>query len=120
MDITLIIRVAFAVVIGGVLIMQARQMTSQPNRRRAFYFGAAALACFTVFNVSIGMNASFGAFQQITAVVGVALFVAAAVSLVLALRAGETSADRQRMAEEIQAFSKKREQTKEKEEHRKE
>ncbi len=120
MDLSLIIRIAFAIVIGGVLVMQARQMTSQPNRRRAFYLGAAALACFTVFNVSIGIGASFGAFQQITAVLGVALFVAAAISLVFALRAGETSADRQRMAEEIQAFSKQRQQAKEKEEKRKE
>lgn len=110
MELSLIIRVAIAILIGGVLIMQARQMTGQPNRRRAFYLGAAALACFTVFNIGLGMGTGFGPMQQITAAAGVALFVASAVSLVLALRAGETAADRKRMAAELQAFSKEREQ----------
>jgi putative exporter of polyketide antibiotics len=114
MDSTMIIRVIIAVAIGIVLVMQAQRMQNQPNRKRAFQLGAAALGCFTIFNAGIGMGMEFGAFQQLIAIVGVLLFVASAISLVLALRAGETNADRQRMQDEMRAFAKDREGASEK------
>jgi hypothetical protein len=110
MDTGILIRVLFALAVAAALFVQARKLSGQPNRRRAFQLGAAAFVCFAVFNGSLGVTADFGALQQAVALAGMGLFVASAVSLVLSLRSGERAADAQRATAEAQAFREEREQ----------
>jgi hypothetical protein len=109
-DIVMVGRVVIALVIAATLLFQARNLSGQPNRRRAFQFGAAALFCFAAFNLSIGAQLEFGALQQLTALAGIALFVGAAISLLLSLRSGERRADRDRALAEASAYRAEREQ----------
>jgi hypothetical protein len=108
MDLMFIVRTLIALLIVFILFYQARKLVGQPNRKRAFMLGAVALLCFTFFNVSISMSLEFGLLQQLTAVAGMALFIGAAISLVLSLRSGEHRADHARAAAQAQAFTQER------------
>jgi hypothetical protein len=108
-DTTILVRILIAGVVAIVLIRMAQRMQNQPNRRRSFRLGAAALACFTVFNAGLAMGTGFSVLQQVVGVVGFGLFIASAASLVLAFRAGETRAAREQAQAELRAFTKKRE-----------
>jgi drug/metabolite transporter (DMT)-like permease len=108
MDLMFIVRTLIALLIVFILFYQARRLVGQPNRKRAFMLGAVALLCFTFFNVSISMSLEFGVLQQLTAVAGMALFIGAAVSLVLSLRSGEHRADHARAAAQAQAYTQER------------
>jgi hypothetical protein len=105
----LLARIGIAVVLAAVLAAQARRLSGQPHRRRAFYLGAAALACFAAFNATLALAASAGAVQSALALAGVALFVGAAASLALSLTSGERAGDRGRIVAEAQAFRAERE-----------
>jgi drug/metabolite transporter (DMT)-like permease len=114
MDTTILVRILIAIVFGVALIVLAQRMQNQPNRKRSFQLGAAALACFTVFNAGLGMGVGFSTLQQVVGVVGFGLFIASAASLVLAFRTGETRAAREKARAELQAFTKQREAENEK------
>lgn len=103
-----IIRLAIAVLIIFVLFYQARQLVNQPNRKRAFLLGAAALLCFTIFNVSIGLNIELGPIQQLLALAGVLLFIGVGISMVLSMRNGEHRAASASASAQAQAYAEQR------------
>jgi hypothetical protein len=109
MGTALIARIGIAVVLAAVLAAQARRLTGQPHRRRAFLMGAGALLCFAGFIVTLGAGGGSGALQGAMAIAGMALFVGAALSLVLSLRSGERAGDHARISAAAQAYRAKRE-----------
>ena len=105
----LIARIVIGVVLAVILISQARRLTGQPHRRRAFWLGAAALLCFTVFNVTLGMVGTVTPVVSLIGIAGVALFFGAAMSLIFSLRSGERSRDHAQITSAAQAFHNQRE-----------
>jgi hypothetical protein len=105
----LIARIGIAIVLAAALAAQARKLSGQPHRRRAFYLGAAALGCFAAFNATLAVAASASTVQAVLAFGGVALFVGAAISLALSLTSGERAGDRGRIVAQAQAFRAERE-----------
>jgi drug/metabolite transporter (DMT)-like permease len=103
-----LVRALVALLLGAFLIFQARGAAAQPQRRRAFWLGAAALLMLAAYNGSLMLNATPGPIQTGLAIAGVALFVGAIVSLVLSFRSGELQGERERIATAAREYRERR------------
>jgi drug/metabolite transporter (DMT)-like permease len=103
-----LIRVLVALLLGAFLIYQARGAAAQPQRRRAFWLGAAALLMLAAYNGSLMLNATPGPIQTGLAIAGMALFLGAIVSLFLSFRSGELQGERERIATAAREFRERR------------
>ncbi|HEX9439539.1 MAG TPA: hypothetical protein VF909_07655 [Roseiflexaceae bacterium] len=111
-----LIRVLVALALAGFLWAQARRVRDRPHRRRAFELGAAALLALAAYNGTLVAGVAAGPLQVAVAVVGVALFFGAVVSLLLSLRGGELREQRDQIAAAAREYRERREE----QEHRRE
>ena len=84
-----ILRMIVALLFAAYLWAQARAVRDRPHRRRAFELAAGALLAFAAFNGMLAAGATVGPIELLFAAVGLGLFVASVVSVVLSLRGGE-------------------------------
>ena len=105
-----VIRALVALLFAALLWMQARAARGQPRRARAFSLAAGAMLVFAAYNASALAGAQSGLIQTVTAVVGMALLVGAAASLIGAARSGEMSSQRDQIAAAAKEYRERREE----------
>jgi hypothetical protein len=103
-----LMRALVALVLAVFLYVQARSATAQPQRRRAFWLGAAALVLLALYNGTLVLDESTGPLQIGLAIAGMALFVGAIVSMVMSFSSGELRGERERIAEAAREFRERR------------
>src|SRR5829696_6822979 len=101
-------RALVALLLGVFLIFQARSTVAQPQRRRAFRLGAAALLMLAAYNGTLVLDESTGPLQIGLAIGGMALFIGAIVSMVLSFSSGELRGERDRIAAAAREFRERR------------
>jgi drug/metabolite transporter (DMT)-like permease len=104
------VRALIALLLAVFLFVQSRGAAAQPQRRRAFWLGAAALLMLAAYNGTLLLDATPGPLQTGLAVAGMALFVGAVVSLVLSFSSGELRGERERIAAAAREFREQREE----------
>jgi hypothetical protein len=105
-----VIRVLVALLFAAFMWAQARAARGRPHRKRAFELLTGALLAFAGFNSMLAADVVIGPLQITVAVIGLALFVGAIVSLVLSFGAGELRDQRDRIAAAAREYRERREE----------
>src|SRR5687767_15449897 len=87
-------RALVALLLAVFLVFQARSAAAQPQRRRAFRLGSAALLVLAAYNGTLVLDDTNGPLQIGLAIGSMALFLGAIVSLVLSFSSGELRGER--------------------------
>jgi drug/metabolite transporter (DMT)-like permease len=103
-------RALVALLLAVFLFFQARNAAAQPQRRRAFWLGAAALLLLAAYNGTLVLNEAPNPLQTGLAIAAMALFVGAIVSLIVSFRSGEMRGERERIASAAREFREQREE----------
>jgi hypothetical protein len=103
-------RALVALLLAAFLFLQSRGAVAQPQRRRAFWLGAAALLMLAAYNGTLVLDATSEPLQIGLAIAGMALFVGAVVSLVQSFSSGELRGERERIATAAREYRERREE----------
>ena len=104
-----LVRALVALALAAFLWAQSRGLRERPGRRRAFELAAAALLAVAGLNGSLALGAELGWLQALLTIASIALFVAAVATLVMSLRAGEATDQRERIADAAREYRDRRE-----------
>lgn len=101
-------RALVALLLAVFLFFQARSAVAQPQRRRAFRLGAAALLMLAAYNGALVLDATTGPLQIGLAIAGMTLFIGAIASLVRSFSSGELRGERERIAAAAREYRERR------------
>lgn len=102
------VRTLIALLLAAYLAFQARRAVDQPHRRRAFGLAAAGLLVLAIYNAAPAAGIANPTAIGAISLIGLALMIGAAVSYILALRAGEVAAQHRRFQAEMREEVKRR------------
>jgi hypothetical protein len=103
-------RALVALLLAVFLVFQARSAAAQPQRRRAFRLGSAALLVLAAYNGTLVLDDTNGPLQIGLAIGSMALFLGAIVSLVLSFSSGELRGERERIEAAAREYRTRREE----------
>ena len=103
------VRALLALGLAAFLWLQARGLRERPQRRRAFELAALALLALAALNGNLAAGYELGALQYLIAAISIALFIGAAVSLLLSLRSGEAGDQREQISAAAREYRQRRE-----------
>lgn len=107
---TPIVRVIVTLVFAALLVLQARGLSGQPLRKRAFELAGGALLALVGFQLALAAGVTFMPLLYVMLALACVLLIAAAIWLWRSFKSGELRPQSQQIAKAAQLYRERREQ----------